>query len=225
MSVIATVVVAAEDFVLDAALTSNPGIRVTLERVVPTGSAFVPYFWASDDSVAAIERALRSSADVASFRVVDEVDGRVLVRVDWSDEEGGILDVLSETGGTVLDAVGENEAWTFQLRFPDHRDLTAFYRQCADLGLGVEVRSVHNPGFPASVGLDFGMSPVQRETLRLAFERGYFDVPRRVNLTELAAELGVSDTAASQRLRRGIRALLDTTLPEEGPEGGPAGDE
>lgn len=46
----------------------------------------------------------------------------------------------------------------------------------------------------------------------MALERGYFDVPRQVNLTGLAEEMDVSDTAVSQRIRRGITGLLMATL-------------
>jgi len=47
-----------------------------------------------------------------------------------------------------------------------------------------------------------------------ALEGRYFAVPRRVNLPELAARTGNSDTAASQRTRRGLTTVLSATLPE-----------
>jgi len=212
MSVIATVVVPAEDFALGAALSHNPGIRIELERVIPVGSTFIPYFWASDDSVEAIERTLSAEAAIESFNVVDTVDGDALVRVEWVEDVDGLLDALSDTGGTILEAVGEHDAWTFNLRFVDHDDLTAFYRECAPRGISLDLQSVHNPGLPTDVGLDLGITPTQRETLEIALHEGYFDVPQRINLTDLAARLGISDTATSQRIRRGVTALLTATL-------------
>jgi predicted DNA binding protein len=48
----------------------------------------------------------------------------------------------------------------------------------------------------------------QRETLRLAHERGYFEIPREVTLDDLADELGVSNQAVSERLRRGCTHVI-----------------
>lgn len=214
MSVIATVEFPAEEFMLGEALVANPGIQVSLERVVPLESTFIPYFWAEDDSVEEIERALRTDADIESFEVVERVDNEALVRVEWTEDLDGFLDAMDATGGTILQGVGSADRWRVQLRFDDHESLTDFYRQCRDRGLTIDLQSVHNPGIPAQQGLGLGITETQRETLLAALERGYFDVPRQVNLTELAAEMGISDTAASQRIRRGITALLNSTLSE-----------
>lgn len=212
MTVIASIEVAAEDFTLGGALAANPGIEVRLERVIPIGSTFIPYFWAKDDSVEAIEQALAAEADIESFRVVDSVDSESLIRVEWEEDLDGLLDALAATDATILEAIGEAETWRFQLRFPDHESLTAFYRQCVDRGISLDVQSVHNPGIPESVEFGLDITDAQREALLMALERGYFDVPRQVNLTGLAEEMDVSDTAVSQRIRRGITGLLMATL-------------
>jgi hypothetical protein len=53
-----------------------------------------------------------------------------------------------------------------------------------------------------------GLTDRQREALRVALETGYFSVPRETSLEDLAKRLDVSDTAASQRLRRGVENLI-----------------
>jgi predicted DNA binding protein len=58
----------------------------------------------------------------------------------------------------------------------------------------------------------------QREALVLAVERGYYDIPRRCSTAELAAVLGVSDQAVSERLRRGIATLVERTLGDDAGE-------
>lgn len=57
-----------------------------------------------------------------------------------------------------------------------------------------------------------GVTPAQHETLRTAFEDGYFMVPRGTNLTTLSDQLGVSDQSVSERLRRAESKLLARTL-------------
>jgi len=216
MSVIATVVLPAEEFTLGAALTSDTEITLRLERVVPVGHTFIPYVWASDEAVENVETALRAEADVDAFEVVDRTNGDALVRIEWADRLDGFLDAVAGSNGTILEGVGEADTWRFQLRFDDHDALTAFYRRCREEGVPVTLERVHNPGVPQDPKAGFGLTETQRETLQVALEEGYFDVPRRINLVELSEQLGVSDSAVSQRLRRGVATLLATSLADAG---------
>lgn len=128
----------------------------------------------------------------------------------------GFLATLAETDAVLLDGVGSDTSWEFQLRFPAHEDMAAFYRRCTDRGISVRLDRVHDPTVPGDLGLDFSLTGTQRETLLTAHESGYFDVPRQTTLVDLAEDLGVSDSAASQRLRRGMNTLVDATLTSAG---------
>ena len=52
----------------------------------------------------------------------------------------------------------------------------------------------------------------QQEVLEVAFENGYYDVPRQASTTELAAELGLDDSTVSEHLQRAERNLLAAVL-------------
>lgn len=211
MSVIARISVPAETFALGRALESHPGVRVRLESVVPTGSATVPYFWVRRTDAGAVETALGGSPFVEAVSVVDGTDDEALFRVTWTDRIDGVVGLVEDTAGVILEGGGQGEDWSFRLRFPDRTGLSAFYQSAIGEGIPVEVEEVYNPQ-----GVDrdtpFGLTEGQHEALSVALERGYFDVPRRITLVELAEELGISDTAVSQRLRRGLRSFLSTTL-------------
>jgi hypothetical protein len=56
------------------------------------------------------------------------------------------------------------------------------------------------------------------EALVLAVERGYYDIPRQCTTAQLAAVLGVSDQAVSERLRRGIATLVERTFGDDAGE-------
>ena len=210
MSAITTIEADADDFILGGALSTNPGIRVRLERAIPIGKNAIPYFWVSDDSGDAIDSVLAAEAEIETYTVVDSVGGEKLVKISWVDREEGLLDMMIAAGATILEAIGRDDRWSIRLRFDDHQDLTAFYRRCVDRGISLDIGEVYNPTTPYDPGL--GITDVQCETLLCALEMGYFAVPRRTNLTELADELGISDTAVSQRLRRGIAPILKATL-------------
>ena len=216
MTVIATFTVPAEDFMLGETIGDNPGTRVLLERVIPIGDSLMPYLWASDHTVAAIEDELGQEPDIDSFTVVDSTNGEALIRVQWANEFDGVLGIIASTGASVLEGVGESDSWRLQLRFDDHEQLSEFFRRCSERDIAVDLATVHNPGITQAVSIEPKLTDAQRETLQVALEEGYFDVPRRINLVDLAALQGISDSAVSQRLRRGIATVLgDTDLGSE----------
>ncbi len=53
------------------------------------------------------------------------------------------------------------------------------------------------------------MTAVQRAMFRQALERGYFDVPRRITLTQLARELSRSKSTVSMTLATVERKLAE----------------
>lgn len=71
------------------------------------------------------------------------------------------------------------------------------------------LRHIYNPTIPDE---ESTLSPQQRDALLTAYRQGYFEVPRRTTLSELADTVEISDSALSQRLRRGTGALVEQTL-------------
>ncbi len=57
-----------------------------------------------------------------------------------------------------------------------------------------------------------GLTDPQHEALRVAYERGYFAVPRETTLEAIAAELDIAPSSCSERLRRAQKHLLETTI-------------
>ena len=99
------------------------------------------------------------------------------------------------------------------------RDWEGFRSLADDLeeSLGAfELRSVsqiERPGEPLDSGritevLTTKLSPEQLAVLETAYEMGYFDVPRTASTNEIAEELNVSQSTASERLRVAERNLL-----------------
>lgn len=57
-----------------------------------------------------------------------------------------------------------------------------------------------------------GLTDGQREALRTAYELGYFNIPRDASLEDVATRLGISASAASERLRRAQTQLIEETV-------------
>ena len=57
-----------------------------------------------------------------------------------------------------------------------------------------------------------GLTDHQHEALRMAYELGHFDIPRQASLVEVGAELEISGSSVSERLRRAQVQLIEETV-------------
>ena len=185
---------------------SVPGVSVELERIVPTGDALCPYVWIRGAERSAVEAALDASVAGTGLTLVDDLGARgLLYRVDWDPERDGLITAIAASNVTLLSAVGKRDRWTVRIRVDDHDHLAAFRRRCHEAGVRPAITRLQPLEF---AGRDEEITAPQLEALELAFQRGYFDDPRRATLDDLAAELGITRQSLAGRLRRGHRNLL-----------------
>lgn len=190
---------------------AGDGVGVGIERVVPAGDGTVAYLWTGAADAEAVVAALAETDRVDEAVAVDRADGLALVRVDCPADADPLLGVLADADVTVLEVRSVEAGWRLSLGSEDRARLSRLYHALAERLDGTDLDGVYTAD-AAHESPAGGLTPIQRRTLALALDRGYFDVPRGVNLMELSEELGVSDTAVSQRIRRGLSTVLDATL-------------
>ncbi|WP_226482052.1 helix-turn-helix domain-containing protein [Natrinema amylolyticum] len=211
MSVIAEFRIPSADFELGRILDVEGITSIELENLVPIGEATVPLFWIHNSTRDSFLESVQRHPAVTSAAEVDVFDDRTLVTLDWDANHDHLFEGISESGGQLLSAVGTPETWEFELRFPDHDALSEFKTHCEDAQISLEVRRVYNPTKP-DAGPWYGLTELQREAIMLAVQMGYYDIPRDCTTKELADELGISDQAVTERLRRAIASLVTYTL-------------
>lgn len=205
MGIVTDVTVPGEQFELGETLGQVDDTRVAFERVVPTGDSMFPYMWVYTDDHTRLCQLLQVDPAIESLRLVHHKGEKGLYDVEWSDETAGFLSCLRETNPIVLQAGGSATAWEFTLRFDCHAAISEFQQACTDRDISLAVDRVVNKSVADPPGQK--LTGPQRETIELALERGYFDVPRKTTMVELADELGISDQAVSARIRRAMKKL------------------
>jgi predicted DNA binding protein len=211
MSVIAELRISARDFELGRALEMVSGTSIELETMVPSGERAVPFFRVYDSDRELFEAGVRDHPTVENIKEVDVTNGQVLYALDWHTTEDTVFRGLKDQHAQILTATGTAAEWEFELRFPSHDALSAFQRHCKQSGIGLDLLRIYNPSKPEA-GPWYGLTARQREALLLAVREGYYEIPRRCTTVELADQLGISDQAVTERLRRAIVALTSSTL-------------
>lgn len=211
MTEIVDLTVSDDEFFLGQILADAPDIHIELERVIPTGSAVVPYLWVRGTDPSAFEEQVVANEAVVTLTVLDRLDGWSLYSIEWEDTPHSLLNGIDTSGGAILEAQ-RDDGWLFRLRFPDHDSLSEFYNYCVEQDISIHIERSFTLTEKTEVGRQLGLSREQREALQLALRHGYFDTPSQASLSDLAVEFDISEQALSNRLRRGTKAVLEETL-------------
>lgn len=212
MSVTLEFTVEEEQFTLGRVASGVPPTRIELERVVPTRKRVMPFLWVEGADFDVFEEGVASHPAVAEIVALDRVDDSVLYRLEWRGEEDDLIQGINDTEATVLDAHTNAGSWVFRLRFLDHDKLSRFYNYCTDREIRIHIDRTYTTTGRRGSGYRLHLSQEQREALLLGLRRGYFDTPSEVTTAELAEELGISQQAVSDRIRRGTKDVLSTVL-------------
>lgn len=215
MAVIIDVALPSEEFELGRILGMQGDTSVVLETMVPLGDQTVPFFRVHGEHNE-FKTSVQEHTAVKDLEEISTHDGEVLYALDWDISSDSFFRGLLETDANLLEAQGVSDTWTFDLRFSSHEALSVFQEHCTDHKIPIDVRRLYNPTKP-DAGPWFGLSAAQRTALTRAVEAGYYSIPRGVSTNQLAAEFDITDQAVTERLRRGIRNLVSSTLllPEE----------
>ena len=213
MSVILEFSIASDDFALGRGLGTQPGRHIELERIIPVDEFLIPFFWVEGGDLDQLEATVKESPYIKNLSVLDEIGDRVLYRVEWTGERKSddILEGFRRFDATILEA-RSNGDWTFRLRFLDHQQIAEFYNYCTTNDIRIHVDRVYTLTEESLQGRMFGLSNEQREALVIALDHGYFATPRETSMQDLADELGISQQAMSDRIRRGTEKVLDNAL-------------
>ena len=211
MATEATFTVPTGEFPLGTVFKDLPGVTVELERIIPGADVVVPYFWVHGQQGDDIVAAFTTHPGVTDLHLVDSVNGEYLLKVAWASDYDGVLKALTESEIPLLKAWGTNQEWTFHIRADDRKTIATFHQRCEEFDIPITLTKLHALT-PIEMGTEQGLTDLQRQTLVLAYERGYFNSPRDVTMTDLGDELGISQQAVASRLRRGIKGVLGETL-------------
>ncbi|MDG5778105.1 helix-turn-helix domain-containing protein [Haloarculaceae archaeon H-GB2-1] len=213
MSVIVELTIPSQEFELGRVLSVPEGGHVELDAVVPLTSEWIPFIWLSGEGAESVVEHLEEAESVSEIQRLNQSETQTLIEVDWTVELNDILDVIREQDAHMLSGSGTHSVWRFELRFPNTQSLSTFRQRCDDREIPIDVQRVYELTKPDHGRTpDYGLTVPQREALVLAIESGYYEIPRRQTTVELADQLGISDQAVTERLRRAITSLVQATL-------------
>jgi predicted DNA binding protein len=203
------------DIVLTGAVTHDRSSKVKSVSEAGTDPTSGKFFYRIESSdFRRFEDGLRNDDTVGEFeRVIETRDGEAIYSFEYTDDAKLLSPVISATNGVILDMENDGSAWILTVWMPERTDLSHLWDYARRNDIEIDLLRVNEY---ASLGnTDAGLTDSQREALLVAFERGYFEEPRDATLGEVAADLDISQPAASGLLRRGIKRLIVSSMMDD----------
>jgi len=203
------------DIVLTGTVTHDRSSKVRSVSEAGTDPTSGKFFYRIESSdFPRFEEGLRNDDTVGDFeRVIETRDGEAIYSFEYTDDAKLLSPVISATNGVILDMENEGSAWILTVWMPERTDLAHLWDYARQNEIEIDLLRVNEY---ASLGnTDAGLTDSQREALLVAFERGYFEEPRDATLGEVAADLDISQPAASGLLRRGIKRLIVSSMMDD----------
>jgi predicted DNA binding protein len=181
-------------------------------RLVEHGEDRVmPFLWATARDLEAFPEVLYDDPSTDNVEVVAELEEEYLFRMEWTAHIRVVLFVLLEEEATVMNARAADDVWKLRILFPEHESVSATDDFCEEYDIDLTFERIYELSDSLRRGR-YGLTEAQYDSIVTAFQRGYYDVPRETELADIAADYDVSHQALSERLRRGHRSLIETTL-------------
>lgn len=170
-------------------------------------------FWVETPDYAEFEESLSGSNLVAAWTLLVERPDRRLynLTVARGGDLARLVDLSREYDVIWQRTVTQEGTLRIRAIVPDREALTGFHAAIREHGYEFSLHQVTSD-IDSGLAGEPSLSRRQREALVLAYERGYYEQPRQVSLAEIGEELGISESAVSGRLCRGISAVLEETL-------------
>ena len=210
--IIAEFRVAHPDFPLMQTLASVPDLEIR-SMFQPGTSTETPekYFVVESEDFERLEAAVRADATVEELEVVTHGQDQRTYRIRFTADTFLLSPTFADLPVQVdaIDKAGDR--WLFRVVAEDRAAMMTALERAQEACPTYTLDRLFAPE-GRSDGPPIDLTPTQLETLRLAFEEGYFEVPRRTSLAALGEALGVSDSAVSNRIRAGTASLIAQTV-------------
>lgn len=184
--------------------TAHPETTITVLAAMPTEDAGVGLI-KLEGAVESVLDAMEAADGVTALDVLQATDEEALVRFDTS--EPLLLFSAREAGVPIEPPVHIRDGRATLDVTASHERLSVLGRALNESGMDYYVEHIYQSFDPNEL-----LTDRQRRVLVTAIERGYYNTPRTCTLTDLAEELDIAKSTASEILHRAEGDVLKRVM-------------
>ena len=189
-------------------------IRVITQGTTNPGATVFPFLVDYDDREE-LERAFKDDPTVEHYECMSWGNQRGIYHIQHTPETKLISTAVMGVNGFLVHTETKRKGWLVQLLLPDKDALNTVWQYARDNDMSFDIIDIYgSESASGESSSSYGLTREQRTALLTAYEKGYFQEPRDMSLSDVADEMGLSSTAMSGRLRRGMQNLIRATIVE-----------
>lgn len=203
----------ARQFALHETLHQYPSAEFDILRLANGTDQSMSYIWITGDGLEGLFEAIANDSSTERVEVITRLEIEYLVRLKWNTRVQLVFSILLEEG-MIMELNLKDGIWRFRILVSDRASVSKTTDLCSEYGIDLEVNRISPLSSAVRRGRN-GLSDTQFDTILRAYHEGFYCVPRGTTCQDLAADLGISHQALSERLRRGHATLIENTLSPE----------
>ncbi|MGY5854682.1 MAG: helix-turn-helix domain-containing protein [Candidatus Thorarchaeota archaeon] len=206
MVVQSTIQVSSEDY-YSCVLTRKIPVRVSIVTIDgDTGLGILESIESNEKHLQRYMDELEASPSVVEAEVTYRSPDIYWTRVVHRMDRDSIYETILQSGCmTRLPIVIEGGVQNHVVLAPSRERLRNLLEQLRTRFTSVKIRRVQST--PTGT-FHVSLTPKQKQAFNLAFQSGYYEIPRKSTLEELSKELGIKRVAMQERLRRAERHIM-----------------
>lgn len=188
-------------------LTRSIPVRVSLITINgPEGFGIIESLDGTEKPIKKYVRFMKKSSSISQFEITHKSDQQYWTRAVHNINGESIHDTVLENGCmTRLPIIITGGCQFHTILAPSQQAFSLMFRNLKERFTTVNLERIRR--YPSGM-----TSPIltrkQSDAVSIAFSKGYFEIPRKCEVQNIAKELGIKRVAMQERLRRAERAII-----------------
>lgn len=188
-------------------LTRKIPVRVNLVSINgPLGFGIIQSLTGKEKPLSDYVKALRKSSSIVEVRITHETPTQYWTEVIHQLKNKSIHETILESGSmSKLPIVIERGVQIHHLLAPDQNAFRSAFDKLRSRFSKVRVLKISRSP-EGSLGPN--MTSKQMDAMKLAIAKGYYDIPRKIEIKDIAKDLKIKRVAMQERLRRAEKTII-----------------
>lgn len=188
-------------------LTRSIPVRVSLITINgPEGYGIIESLDGTETPLKKYVKFMKNSSSINEFEITHKSEHQYWTRAVHNISGMSIHDTVLENGCMTRLPIIITEGSQFHTIYaPSQQNFSQMFNKLKGRFTTVKIERVRR--YPSGL-----VSPIltrkQSEAIALAFSQGYYEIPRKTEIQNIAKDLGIKRVAVQERLRRAERAII-----------------
>lgn len=188
-------------------LTRKIPVRINLVTINgPEGFGIIESLDGGEAPLRKYIKFMKRSSSILEIEITHKSKLQYWTRAVHSIEGASIHDTILENGCmTKLPIIISRGSQFHTILAPTQDEFTKMFDSLKERFSSVKIKRIRR--YPTGIVAPL-LTAKQTEAVGLAYVRGYYEIPRKCEIQEIAKEVGIKRVAMQERLRRAERAIL-----------------